>query len=105
MDLAAAAAGARATAGAAGGRGSERLRATRTERPRYYRERADASVRCTGLGADMCQSQGHVPGTSVALSESNRCFFLLGGRPCISMGVTNEEHQISFTITILWECR
>ncbi len=49
-------------AGAAGGRGPERPRATQTERPRYHRERADASVRCTGLGATTSESTWHVQG-------------------------------------------
>ncbi len=49
-------------AGAAGGRGQERHRATRTKRPRYHRKRADASVRCTGPGDAASQSMRHVQG-------------------------------------------
>ena len=75
MDLAAAAAGARGTrmsllwAGWSSWRtwaeANPRLaesRSKRTERLRYHRERADASVRRTGLRATTCQSQGPVPG-------------------------------------------
>jgi hypothetical protein len=82
MDRVTAAAMARATnmslrcgpAGATGRRGSERPRAPRTGWPRFYWEWTDSSVLRTGLGAYMCQLQGHVPGTIGALTNCCFCF-------------------------------